>query len=81
MLIYCITVAGDMAIINQFNENLIINLKGLSNYKGFPSKSPHASKCPKIKPKHNCDLTQNSQNNHLCRAPSTPLKELLQNSD
>ena len=48
MLIARTTVAGAMAVATQFRENLIIELKGSSDYKDFPSKSLHISKGPQI---------------------------------
>ena len=48
MLIARTTVAGAMAVASQFIKNLIIKLKGSSDYKEFPSKSLHTSKGPQI---------------------------------
>ena len=42
------TVAGATAVASQFKKNLIIKLKGSSDYKEFPSKSLHTSKGPQI---------------------------------
>ena len=48
MPIACTTVASAMAVASQFRKNLIIKLKGSSDYKEFPSKSLHISKGPQI---------------------------------
>ena len=48
MPIACTTVAGTMAVANQFGKNLIIELKGSSDYKEFLSKPLHISKGPWI---------------------------------
>ena len=42
------TVAGATAVASQFRKNLIIELKGSSDYKEFQSKSLHTSKGPQI---------------------------------
>ena len=48
MLITRTTVAGATAVTIKFRKNLITNLKVSSDYKEFPSKSLHTSKCPQI---------------------------------
>ena len=42
------TVAGAMAVASQFKKNLIIKLKGSSDYKEFLNKPLHTSKGPQI---------------------------------
>ena len=65
ILIFHTTVAGVTTVTSQFKKNLITKWKGLADYKEFPSKSQNTSKGLKILSKHNCDLPQNSQYNHL----------------